>query len=57
MGSNHKYLVFQALVFVLLNISSLIKIAAICSYKISGVINNDCSLTFENSYSSKSACA
>ena len=39
MGSNHKYLVFQALVLVLLHIPALIEIAAICPGEVSGVID------------------
>lgn len=46
-GSNHKYLVFQAPVLVLFYIPSLIQITAICSGKISDIIYNGCPLAFE----------
>lgn len=47
MGSNHKYLVFQAFVLVLLHIPALIEIAAICPSKVGGVIDYHRTLTFE----------
>ena len=47
MGSNHKYLIFQALVLVLLHIPPLIEIAAICPGEVGGVINYHRTLTFE----------
>ena len=47
MGSNHKYLVFQALVFVLLHIPALIEITAVCPGKVGGVIDYYRTLTFE----------
>lgn len=57
MWRNHKDLVFQALVLVLLHIPALIEITAICPGEIGGVIDYHRTLTFENSYISKSACA
>ena len=47
MGSNHKYLIFQALVRVLLHIPALIEITAICPGEVGGVINYHRTLTFE----------
>lgn len=47
MGSNHKYLVFQAFVLILLHIPALIEIAAICPGKVGGVIDDHRTLTFE----------
>lgn len=47
MGSDHKYLVFQALVLVLLHIPAPIEIAAICPGEVGGVIDYHRTLTFE----------
>jgi len=47
MGCNHKDLVFQALVLVLLHISALIEITAICPGEVGGVIDYHRTLTFE----------
>ena len=41
MGSDHKYLVFQAPVLVLLHVPALIEITAVCSGKVGGIID-DC---------------
>ena len=47
MGCNHKDLVFQALVLVLLHIPALIEITAICPGEVGGVIDYHRTLTFE----------
>ena len=47
MGRNHKDLVFQALVLVLLYIPALIEITAICPGEVGGVIDHHRTLTFE----------
>ena len=47
MGSNHKYLVFQAPVLVLLHIPALIEIAAICSGKVGGIVDDGRALALE----------
>ena len=47
MRSNHKYLVFQAPVLILLYITALIKITAVGSGKIRSVIDNRRALAFE----------
>ena len=39
MRSNHKYLIFQALVLVLLHIPALIEIAAICPGEVGDIID------------------
>lgn len=45
MGCNHKDLVFQALVLVLLHIPALIEITAICPGEVGGVIDYHRTLT------------
>ena len=57
MGRNHKDLIFQALVLVLLHIPALIEITAVCSCKVGGVIDHYRTLTFEELIHFKSACA
>ena len=47
MGCNHKDLVFQALVLVLLHIPPLVEIAAVCPGEVGGVIDYHSTLTFE----------
>ena len=47
MGRNHKDLVFQALVLVLLYIPALIEITAICPGEVGGIIDYHRTLTFE----------
>ena len=47
MGCNHKDLVFQALVLVLLHIPALIEIIAICPGEVGGVIDYHRTLAFE----------
>lgn len=47
MGSYHKYLVFQALVLILLHIPALIEITAVCPGEVGGVIDYHRTLTFE----------
>lgn len=47
MGRNHKDLIFQALVLVLLHIPALIEVTAICPGEVGGVIDCHRTLTFE----------
>ena len=47
MGRNHKDLVFQALVLILLHIPALIEITAICPSEVGGIIDYHRTLTFE----------
>ena len=47
MGSYHKYLVFQALILILLHISALVEITAVCPGEVGGVIDYHSTLTFE----------
>ena len=47
MGSEHKDLIFQALVLVLLHIPPLVEITAVCPGEVGGVIDYHSTLTFE----------
>lgn len=47
MGSDHKDLIFQAFVLVLLHIPALVEIATVCPGKVGGVIDYHRTLTFE----------
>ena len=47
MGSNHKYLVFQAPVLVLLHIPALIEITAVCSGEVGGIVDDGRALALE----------
>ena len=46
-GSDHKDLIFQALVLVLLHIPALVEITAVCPGEVGGVIDYHSPLTFE----------
>ncbi len=47
MGSDNKYLVFQAPVLVLLHVAPLVEIAAVCPGEVGGVIDDCRSLALE----------
>ena len=47
MGRNHKDLIFQALVLVLLHIPALVEVTAICPGEVGGIIDYHRTLTFE----------
>ena len=47
MGSDNKYLVFQAPVLVLLHVPPLVEIAAVCPGEVGGVIDDCCPLALE----------
>ena len=47
MWSDHKDLIFQALVLVLLHIPPLVEITAVCPGEVGGVIDHNSPLTFE----------
>ena len=48
MGSKHQHLVFQFRAFACLDIPPLIQIAPVHVGEVSGVIDDNCALTFEN---------
>lgn len=56
MGSQYQHLVFQVVLFAGLYIPPLIKITPVLSRKVSSVIGNDCSLTFEKFVHIKVCC-